>query len=171
MADIETSKKNRKVFRMCFTRAANELDGHLKQVPLVFGDVEISWECLKPKWDSLSACDNEVYNSMLDGEATEEQLKAEMEQCEAYLRRFTGLRLQVGKLLLKPVDEQSIDGDTVDPRKDESQSDQSIRRKEKKTGWVKGRKRKPLTPEAQAFPLDIQPEPELAMPNDQLEKS
>ncbi|KAG5866508.1 hypothetical protein JTB14_016362 [Gonioctena quinquepunctata] len=57
---------------------------------------------------------------MLDGEATEEQLMAEMEQSEAYLRRFTGLRLQVGKLLLKPVDEQSVDGDTgkVDPRKD-----------------------------------------------------
>ncbi|KAG5869499.1 hypothetical protein JTB14_004837 [Gonioctena quinquepunctata] len=35
-----------------------------------------------------------------------------MEQCEAYLRGFTGLRLQVGKLLLKPVDEQSVDGDT-----------------------------------------------------------
>ncbi|KAG5864068.1 hypothetical protein JTB14_024718 [Gonioctena quinquepunctata] len=55
---------------------------------------------------------------------------------------------------------------------DESQSDQSIRRKGKKNKpvWVKGRKRNPLTPEAQTFPLDSQPEPELAMPNDQLEK-
>ncbi|KAG5867962.1 hypothetical protein JTB14_027117 [Gonioctena quinquepunctata] len=55
---------------------------------------------------------------MLDGEATEEQLMAEMEQCEAYLRRFTGLRLQVEQFLLKPVDEQSVDDDTgrVDPR-------------------------------------------------------
>ncbi|KAG5871236.1 hypothetical protein JTB14_007116 [Gonioctena quinquepunctata] len=53
---------------------------------------------------------------MLDGEATEEQLMAEMEQCEAYLRRFTGLRLQVGKLL-KPLDEQSVDGDTGKFRK------------------------------------------------------
>ncbi|KAG5875492.1 hypothetical protein JTB14_015104 [Gonioctena quinquepunctata] len=42
---------------------------------------------------------------MLDGEATEELLMAEMEQCETYLRRFTGLRLQVGKLLLEPVGE------------------------------------------------------------------
>lgn len=113
MADtLETKKKNRKVLRTSFTKGANDLDGLLKAEKHVLSDIEVSWECLKPKWDSLRACEQEVYGAMLEDEATtEEQLVAELDQNDVYLKRFTELNLQVQKCLLQPVDEQPIDDD------------------------------------------------------------
>lgn len=54
---------------------ANQLEEHLKEVPLVVSEVALSWECLKTKWDMLSVCNDEIYNLML-ADATEEDLIA-----------------------------------------------------------------------------------------------
>ncbi|KAF2887450.1 hypothetical protein ILUMI_18723, partial [Ignelater luminosus] len=59
---------------------------------------EVCWECLKLKFDELPLRDNEVYQGLLET-ATEEQLLAEMDGCDAYVKRFTELRLKCEKLL------------------------------------------------------------------------
>ncbi|XP_018577341.1 uncharacterized protein LOC108915711 [Anoplophora glabripennis] len=96
---MEAKKKHRKVLRASFTKVANELDTLLQVDKPVHCDVEISWECLKGKFDELHAWENQVYEALLES-ATEEQLMSEMDSSDAYQRRFTELRLRCNKVLL-----------------------------------------------------------------------
>lgn len=97
-SDTETKKKHRRVLRAGFTKAANDLDSLLKVEEPIHSNIEISWECLKPKFDDLRNCDNEVYEGLLES-ATEEQLIADLESGDAYVKRFTELRLRCAKVL------------------------------------------------------------------------
>ncbi|KAJ8968554.1 hypothetical protein NQ317_001752 [Molorchus minor] len=94
----EIKKKHRKVIRASFTKTANELDMLLSATaPVPLNDIEISWECLKPKFENLRICDNELFECLLEN-ATEEQLLAEVEGCDGYIKRFTELNLRCEKV-------------------------------------------------------------------------
>ena len=106
MSDAERKKKNRKVLRASFTKTANELEVLLRGEPPDVSAVEISWECLKPKFDVLRANDGEIYDCLLES-ATEEELVADLDSCDTYVKRFTGLRIKCEKILqAKVLDEE-----------------------------------------------------------------
>lgn len=123
MSDLENKKKHRKVVRCSFTKTANELAQLLQNDPFVRRDTEIVWECLKPKFEELRVCDNQIYSGLLDSDSTEDQLLAEMEGCDIYVRRFTEVRLKTEeKLGWKPEEEEDSSSNssqrtrrTVDP--------------------------------------------------------
>ncbi|KAJ8970956.1 hypothetical protein NQ317_000642 [Molorchus minor] len=94
----EIKKKHRKVTRASFTKTANELDMLLSATaPVPLNDIEISWECLKPTFENLLICDNELFECLLEN-ATEEQLLVEVEGCDGYIKRFTELNLRCEKV-------------------------------------------------------------------------
>lgn len=50
---MEAKKKHRRVLRASFTKVANELDSQLRVEKPVHNDIEISWKCLRGKFDEL----------------------------------------------------------------------------------------------------------------------
>ncbi|KAJ8957208.1 hypothetical protein NQ318_007770 [Aromia moschata] len=111
MADsMESKKKHRKVLRSFVTKSLNEIDTLLTKSPIVSEDIEVAWECVKPKFDELCAINSEVYSLLLEAQASEEQLLLEVEQCEGYTKRFTTLKLKVVKLLAAVEDAESVRG-------------------------------------------------------------
>lgn len=106
MSDVERKKKNRKVQRTSFTKTANELEVLLKCEQPDINAVEVSWECLKPKFDVLRISDGDIYDCLLES-ASEEELVADLDICDQYVKRFTGMRIKCEKLLQELDEEMS----------------------------------------------------------------
>ncbi|KAJ8963176.1 hypothetical protein NQ318_018641 [Aromia moschata] len=95
--ELETKKKSRKVLRSSFTRQANELEVLLNAETPVVESVKVLWELLQSKHEELGILDHAVYDLMLDS-AAEAELESEIEAHDAYLKKFTTLKVRYEKL-------------------------------------------------------------------------
>ncbi|KAJ8962702.1 hypothetical protein NQ318_001099 [Aromia moschata] len=95
--ELETKKKSRKVLRSSFTRQANELEVLLNAETPVVESVKVLWELLQSKHEELGILDHAVYDLMLDS-AAEAELESEIEARDAYLKKFTTLKVRYEKL-------------------------------------------------------------------------
>ncbi|KAL3283839.1 hypothetical protein HHI36_018009, partial [Cryptolaemus montrouzieri] len=95
--DAESFIKHIRVLRSNLTKLMNELEVLLEASESNIHEVAVAWECMKPKYEELRIQDTKVYESLLET-ATEEQLMAEIETCDNYIKRFTEVRLKCEKL-------------------------------------------------------------------------
>ncbi|KAJ8933589.1 hypothetical protein NQ318_009348 [Aromia moschata] len=79
---MDIKKKQRKVIRTAFTKVANELDNLLASQDQTEEDlrrIQVTWELIISKHDLLKSIDGEIYEALLEADATEDDLLADME--------------------------------------------------------------------------------------------
>ena len=102
---MDQKKKHCKVLRTTFTKFAKELDELLSMSGREVRLIKVSQDILQQKKDELKQVDSEIYNLLLDEDAREEDLLAEMESSDSYLKRFTELNMHCDEYLQpKPTD-------------------------------------------------------------------
>ncbi|KAJ8973582.1 hypothetical protein NQ317_011836 [Molorchus minor] len=88
---MEQKKKHRKVLRTTFTKSAKELDELLSTPEGELRLIKVSLDILRQKIEDLKQVDSEIYNLLLDDDASEGDLLAEMEASDSYIKKFTDL--------------------------------------------------------------------------------
>ncbi|KAJ8951485.1 hypothetical protein NQ318_000180, partial [Aromia moschata] len=94
---MDIKRKQRKVIRTAFTKVANELDNLLASQDRTEEDlrrIQVTWELIISKHDLLKSIDGEIYEALLEADATEDDLLADMESCDIYEKKFTDLRFR-----------------------------------------------------------------------------
>ncbi|KAJ8962359.1 hypothetical protein NQ318_018342 [Aromia moschata] len=94
---MDIKRKQRKVIRTAFTKVANELDNLLASQDRTEEDlrrIQVTWELIISKHDLLKSIDGEIYEALLEADATEDDLLADMESCDIYEKKFIDLRFR-----------------------------------------------------------------------------
>ncbi|KAJ8976359.1 hypothetical protein NQ317_011600 [Molorchus minor] len=89
---MEQRKKHRKVLHIVFTKEANELERLYTSSERDFIQINVKWEVLQGKYQSLMVVDEEIYQDLLGTDADEEALLEEMNSSDTYHRRFAELK-------------------------------------------------------------------------------
>ncbi|KAG5874349.1 hypothetical protein JTB14_006553 [Gonioctena quinquepunctata] len=85
---MEQYKRHRKVLRTAFSKIGNELEQLLTAERIDLQDIQVHWDLLEDKYESLQDINKNVFDSLLESDAPEEELGAEMESCDRYMKRF-----------------------------------------------------------------------------------
>ncbi|KAG5892383.1 hypothetical protein JTB14_035996 [Gonioctena quinquepunctata] len=92
---MDQQKKHRKVLRAAFTKNANELDELLSE-EIALQQVQVAWEVLLQKHENLLIANEEIYDTLLQENVSEEDLMLEIDCCEGYEKKFIDLRITYG---------------------------------------------------------------------------
>ncbi|KAG5874911.1 hypothetical protein JTB14_028481 [Gonioctena quinquepunctata] len=95
---MEQYKRHRKVLRTAFSNIGNELEQLLTAERTDLQDIQVHWDLLEDKYGSLQDTNKDVFDSLLESDAPEEELGAEMESCDRYMKRFKLLKYKYEQL-------------------------------------------------------------------------
>ncbi|KAG5874518.1 hypothetical protein JTB14_007916 [Gonioctena quinquepunctata] len=95
---MEQYKRHRKVLRVAFSKIGNELEQLLTAERTDLQDIQVHWDLLEDKYGSLQDINKNVFDSLLESDAPEEELGAEMESCDGYMKRFKLLKYKYEQL-------------------------------------------------------------------------
>ncbi|KAG5865035.1 hypothetical protein JTB14_036686 [Gonioctena quinquepunctata] len=95
---MEQYKRHRKVLRTAFSKIGNELEQLLTAERTDLQDIQVHWDLLEDKYGSLQDINKNVFDSLLESDAPEEELGAEMESCDGYMKRFKLLKYKYEQL-------------------------------------------------------------------------
>ncbi|KAG5883294.1 hypothetical protein JTB14_004388 [Gonioctena quinquepunctata] len=95
---MEQYKRYRKVLRTAFLKIGNELEQLLTAERTDLQDIQVHWDLLGDKYGSLQDINRNVFDSLLESDAPEEELGAEMESCDGYMKRFKLLKYKYEQL-------------------------------------------------------------------------
>ncbi|KAG5888782.1 hypothetical protein JTB14_007058 [Gonioctena quinquepunctata] len=95
---MEQYKRHRKVLRTAFSKIGNELEQLLTAERTDLQDIQVHWDLLEDKYGSLQDINKNVFDSLLESDAPEEELGAEMESCDRYMKRFKLLKYKYEQL-------------------------------------------------------------------------
>ncbi|XP_050517597.1 uncharacterized protein LOC126892168 [Diabrotica virgifera virgifera] len=91
---MDIKEKHRKVLRTTFSKAAKELEDLLKDQKGEVRQIKISLDLLRQKMDDLRRIDEEIYDLLLNEDASEQDLLKEIEDSDSYIRKFADLSTQ-----------------------------------------------------------------------------
>ncbi|XP_050512920.1 uncharacterized protein LOC126888607 [Diabrotica virgifera virgifera] len=91
---MDNKEKHRKVLRTTFSKAAKELEDLLKDQKGEVRQIKISLDLLRQKMEDLRRIDEEIYDLLLNEDASEQDLLKEMEDSDSYIRQFADLSIQ-----------------------------------------------------------------------------
>ncbi|KAG5867733.1 hypothetical protein JTB14_010143 [Gonioctena quinquepunctata] len=95
---MEQYKRHRKVLRTAFSKIGNELEQLLTEERTDLQDIQVHCLLLEDKYGSLQDINKNVFDSLLESDASEEELGAEMESCDGYMKRFKLLKYKYEQL-------------------------------------------------------------------------
>ncbi|KAG5890489.1 hypothetical protein JTB14_013844 [Gonioctena quinquepunctata] len=95
---MEQYKRHRKVLRTAFSKIGNEPEQLLTAERTHLQDIQVHWDLLEDKYGSLQDINKNVFDSLLESDAPEEELGAEMESCDGYMKRFKLLKYKYEQL-------------------------------------------------------------------------
>lgn len=99
---MEQQRKNRKVLRTSFTKVANELSDLLSKGEVESRLVQVSWNILQQKHDSLKKPDETIFNTMLEEDVSEKDLLTETEGNDTYEHKFCDLCIRCEEFFKPP---------------------------------------------------------------------
>ncbi|KAG5862630.1 hypothetical protein JTB14_035025 [Gonioctena quinquepunctata] len=85
---MEQYKTHRKVLQTAFLKIGNELKQFLTAEETNFQDIHVHWYLFEDKHGSLQDIKNNEFDSLLKSDAPEE-LGAERDSCDGYMKKFT----------------------------------------------------------------------------------
>ncbi|XP_050505190.1 uncharacterized protein LOC126883584 [Diabrotica virgifera virgifera] len=91
---MDNKENHRKVLRTTFSKAAKELEDLLKDQKGEVRQIKISLDLLRQKMDDLRRIDEEIYDLLLNEDASEQDLLKEIEDSDSYIREFADLSIQ-----------------------------------------------------------------------------
>ncbi|KAG5877057.1 hypothetical protein JTB14_003498 [Gonioctena quinquepunctata] len=95
---MEQYKRHRKVLQTAFSKIGNELEQLLTAERTDLQDIQVHWDLLEDKYGSLQDINKNVFDSLLESDAPEEELGAKMESCDGYMKRFKLLKYKYEQL-------------------------------------------------------------------------
>lgn len=120
---MDHRKKHRKVLRASFTKVANEFEHLLSNPKAERRLIQVSLNILQQKWESLKRADSEIYDALLEENASEEDLLADIEGSDHYERKYNILSVRCEEILrpqaveVRPVLSGSGNGDFVQDKR------------------------------------------------------
>lgn len=101
---MDQRKKHRKVLRSSFTKIAKELEELVSRPDAEKRSIQVSLDLLQQKYENLQLVDTEVYDTLLQSDASEEDLLAEMEGSENYGRKHKELSVRCEEIFTPTVE-------------------------------------------------------------------
>ncbi|KAG5867805.1 hypothetical protein JTB14_011616 [Gonioctena quinquepunctata] len=95
---MEQYNRHRKVLRTAFSKIENELEQLLTAERTDLQDIQVHWDLLEDEYGSLQDINKNVFDSLLESDAPEEELGAEMESRDGYMERFKLLKYKYEQL-------------------------------------------------------------------------
>ncbi|KAG5871813.1 hypothetical protein JTB14_013588 [Gonioctena quinquepunctata] len=80
------------------TQIGNELEQVLTAEETDLQDIQVPWNLLEDEHGSLQDINKNVFHSLLESDAQEEELEAEMDSCDGYMKRFKLLKYKYEQL-------------------------------------------------------------------------
>ncbi|KAJ8977557.1 hypothetical protein NQ317_019132 [Molorchus minor] len=96
---MDQRKKHRKVLRASFTKVANELEHSLSNPEAERRLIQVSLNILQQKLENLKQADREIYDALLESDASEEDLLADIEGSDHYERKYNTLSVRCDEIL------------------------------------------------------------------------
>lgn len=96
---MDQRKKHRKVLRASFTKVANELEHSLSNPEAERRLIQVSLNILQQKLENLKQADREVYDALMEEDASEEDLLADLEGSDQYERKYNIVSLRCDEIL------------------------------------------------------------------------
>lgn len=99
-ATMENKKRSRTVPRSSFTKLVNEMAELIGNDSLDIDALTVTFDMLKSKLDELAILDTEIYELMLESDASDEDLSNKVNRRDEYIKKFTFLRVKYEKLVV-----------------------------------------------------------------------